>query len=109
MSRKTERSEAYWRDFVLRSGVDADEYAVCSFGDRPAMATELAELVVVGTKRATASLARDYAYGREPLPKVGDYVVVVNGEGAPCCIWRTVEIVVKPLAAVDESFAWDEG
>lgn len=109
MSRKTERSEAYWRDFVLHSGVDADEYAVCSFGDSSAMATELADLVIVGTKRATASLARDYADGREPLPKVGDYVVVVDGEGAPCCIWRTVEIVVKPLDAVDEGFAWDEG
>lgn len=73
------------------------------------MAGELADLVLVGTKRATASLARDYADGHEPLPKVGDYVVVVDGEGTPCCIWRTVQIVVKPLAAVDEGFAWDEG
>jgi uncharacterized protein YhfF len=109
MSRKTERFEAYWREFVLHSGADANEYAVCSFGDSSAMASELADPLVVGIKRATASLTRDYADGREPLPKVGDYVVVVDGEGTPCCIWRTVEIVVKPLAAVDEGFAWDEG
>ena len=57
MSRKTERSKAYWRDIVHHSGTDADEYAVCSFGDSPAMATELSDLVIVGTKRATASLA----------------------------------------------------
>src|SRR5262249_20676091 len=109
MLRKTKLSEAYWRNFVLHSGIDVDDYVVCSFGDSPAMATELANLVVVGTKRATASLRRDYADGRDPLPKIGDYVVVVDGEGAPCCIWRTVEIVVKPLDAVDEGFAWDEG
>jgi uncharacterized protein YhfF len=109
MSRKTAWSDAFWHDFVFHSGIDADDYAVCSFGDSPAMATELADLVIVGTKRATASLARDYADGREPLPKVGDHVVVVDGDGAPCCIWRTVEIVVQPLIAVDEGFAWDEG
>src|SRR5688572_21718107 len=73
MSRKTTWSEAYWREFVLHSGVDANDYAICSFGDSPAMASELADLVLVGTKRATASLARDYADGHEPLPKVGDY------------------------------------
>ena len=58
MSRKTALSDAFWHDFVLHSGIDADDYAVCSFGDSPAMATELANLVIVGTKRATTSLAR---------------------------------------------------
>src|SRR5262249_44719015 len=102
--RQTERSEAYWRDFVLRSGIDAVDYVVCSFGDSPAMATELAHLVIAGIKRATTSLARDYADGSDPSPKLGNYVVVVDGEGASCCIWRTVDIVVKPLDALDEGW-----
>jgi uncharacterized protein YhfF len=72
------------------------------------MATELAALVVAGRKRATCSLARDYQ-APETLPKVGDFVVVVDGNGMPQCIWRTTEIEIKPLNAVDDQFAWDEG
>jgi uncharacterized protein YhfF len=62
-----------------------------------------------GKKRATCSLARDYADVPATLPKVGDFVVVVDGNGIPQCIWKTTEIQIKPLNAVDDRFAWDEG
>ena len=39
------------------AGPDQHNYVVGSFGDTPEMATALAELVIAGTKRATASLA----------------------------------------------------
>jgi uncharacterized protein YhfF len=39
---------------------------------------------------------------------VGDFVVI-DGAGAPRCIWRTTEAAVKPLDAVDARFAWGEG
>ena len=65
--------------------------------DTPAFATESAELILSGSKRATASLDRDYGPGRAPRPAVGDHVVVVDGEGHPRCIWRTTEITVKAL------------
>jgi uncharacterized protein YhfF len=73
------------------------------------MADELADLVVRGPKRATAGLLRDFAVGGEPLPRVGGHVVVVDGKGMPRCIWRTTEVTIKPLIAVDDAFAWDEG
>jgi uncharacterized protein YhfF len=82
---------------------------VVAFGDEPEMSTELAALVVSGGKRATCSLARDYANPPATLPKVGDFVVVVDGQGEPQCIYRTTQIEVKPLIAVDDQFAWDEG
>jgi uncharacterized protein YhfF len=94
---------------------------VGSFGDSPEMATELADLVVAGIKRATASfalraslaasppsLARDYGEG-EPTPRPGDFVIMLDGKGGPRIIWRTTEVTIKPLSQVDEAFAWDEG
>jgi uncharacterized protein YhfF len=108
LPRRTAEIEAFWRGFADHSGA-ADRYAVVAFGDGPAMASELADLVVAGTKRATASLRRDYADGGEPLPRVGDLVLVVDGDGAPRCIWRTTGVDIKPLIAVDDRFAWDEG
>lgn len=110
---KTDATDSFFRAFKADAGVDANDYAVCAFGDSAAMADELLELVLLGIKRATASLARDYAgsggEGREPLPKVGDHVVVIDGRGKPRCVWRTTGIEVKPLIAVDEAFAVDEG
>jgi len=106
---KTVATDAFWQAFARHAGlVDAD-YQVAAFGDGVAMATELAELVVAGTKRATVSLARDYEDGRAPPATVGDFIVVIDGTGAPRCIWRTTEIEIKPLGAVDARFAWDEG
>lgn len=106
---KTSVTNNYWAEFTAASGTTGVDYTVVAFGDTAEMADELAELVLSGTKRATASLARDYVSGDEPMPQVGDFVVIVDGEGAPRCIWRTTEVVVKPLIGVDDAFAWDEG
>ena len=43
------------------------------------------------------------------MPKPGDYVMMLDGEGHPRFIWRTTEARIKPLSQVNEAFAWDEG
>lgn len=106
---KTDDTDAFFRAFKADAKADAERYDVVAFGDSAAMADELLALVLAGIKRATASLARDYGEGRDPLPKVGDIVVVVDGRNKPRCVWRTTEIEVKPLIAVDDAFAFDEG
>lgn len=106
---KTPLTDSYWADFQAASGNPEAGYAVVAFGDSDAMADELAALVVAGRKRATASLLRDYGDDREPLPQAGDFVVVIDSAGHPRCIWRTTQVVVKPLLDADEAFAWDEG
>jgi uncharacterized protein YhfF len=105
---RTPEIEVYWAAFRAAAGIDHDLYVVVQMGDSPELADELLDLMLVGRKRATASLARDFG-GEEPLPMVGDHVVVVDGAGTPRCIWRTTEVTVKPLDEVDDAFAWDEG
>jgi len=105
---RTPEIEAYWTAFRNAAGLDHDHYVVTLMGDSAELASELIDLMLAGGKRATASLARDYE-GEEPLPNVGDHVVVVDGTGAPRCIWRTTEVTIKPLIEVDDAFAWDEG
>ncbi len=106
---RSAESGAFWQAFRRYAGLDHDNYAIGSFGDSPEMATELAHLVIAGTKRATASLALDYGEGREPMPKPGDFVMMLDGAGRPRFIWRTTEVTIKPPTQVDEAFAWDEG
>ncbi len=106
---KTPDTDAFWQTFLAATGSEASDYVVVAFGDSPVMMDELLGLVLAGTKRATASLVRDYPDGGDPFPQVGDHVVVVDSRHTPRCIWRTTEITVRPLVQVDDAFAWDEG
>jgi uncharacterized protein YhfF len=105
-----QRIDRFWDEFVSATGIDGP-YEAWAFGDdsRPELATKLALLVRDGPKRATAGLAAEYEQGNEPLPKVGDMSVILDGSGSPSCVIRTNEVRIKRLGAVDEAFAWDEG
>jgi uncharacterized protein YhfF len=106
---KTTATNDCWTEFITATGNVAADYTVVVFGHTGEMADELVALVLSGRKRATTSLLLEYATGVEPVPQAGDFVVVVDGTGRPRCIWRTTEIIVKPLIDVDDAFAWDEG
>jgi uncharacterized protein YhfF len=54
---RSAETDAFWQAFRRHLGLDHDNYVVGSFGDTPEMATELADLVIAGIKRATASFA----------------------------------------------------
>lgn len=108
-SDETTPVQQYWDSFVAVRGLDAVAHGVWEFGDNRELADELAGLVVAGTKRGTTSLLRTYRESGEPLPKLGDFSVVVDGSETPCCIVRTAFVDVKPLGEVDARFAWDEG
>jgi uncharacterized protein YhfF len=106
---RTAAVRAFWAAYKSAAGLSHDRYTVARPGDTPELARELVELMLAGTKRATASLVRDFETVGEPLPRPGDHVVVVVGAHEPRCIWQTTEVTVKPLIEVDDAFAWDEG
>jgi uncharacterized protein YhfF len=49
---RSPETDAFWQAFRRYAGLDHDNYVVGSFGDSPEMATELADLVIAGIKRA---------------------------------------------------------
>ena len=106
---RTPATEDFWAAYKAAARLMHDRYTVVQMGDSPEMAIELTELMLAGTKRATASLVRDFKTTGEPLPQPGDYVIVVDGAYKPRCIWQTTEVTIKPLIEVDAAFAWDEG
>ncbi len=106
---RTPEVAAFWAAYRAAAGLDHDRYDVVAHGHTPAIADTLAALILAGTKRATASLARDYGPGKAPRPAPGDHVLVVDGSGRPACIWQTTEVTVGPFAGVTDDFAWVEG
>lgn len=80
-----------------------------AFGDNPALADELLALVLDGTKSATCSAKVEFDLDGEPLPKVGERWIVLNGQQIPACIIETASIEITPYNEVDADFAAAEG
>ena len=88
---------------------DAEPPSVEQFGDHPELTDELLDLVLDGTKRATASLVAEFAAEGEPLPRVGSHWIACDSTGRPRAILRSTELRVAVIDQVDEAFASDEG
>jgi uncharacterized protein YhfF len=103
--------EQFWCDFLAADPriPEAMPYQVWYFGNSSAMARELGELVLNGTKTATASLKAINDLEPEKAPIDNGYSVVTSFEGEPLCVLRTTEIRHVPFNEVDSRFAFDEG
>ncbi|WP_200909336.1 MULTISPECIES: ASCH domain-containing protein [unclassified Sphingomonas] len=75
-----------------------------SFGDTPALADVLCELVLCGRKTATCWSAAD---GQQTEP--GRRSIVCDGSGQPRAIVETVSLRLISFNAVSEDFARKEG
>jgi uncharacterized protein YhfF len=78
-----------------------------SFGDSPALADELLQLVLDGQKTATCGSYT--AYQQEKGPVIGDYNVILNGRGEPACVIRTLSLKLIRYCDVSAEMAALEG
>lgn len=102
---------AFWGEFARATG-GADEehiYESVFFGDSEEMANELAELVLQGTKRATAAALWVYEAEGQRLPQLGDLSIVTDWSGKPLCVIETQSVEVVPFREVTAEFAATEG
>ena len=75
-----------------------------AFGDSPALADELLDLVLSGMKTATCSTED------EPnLSTSGERWIVLDGRGHPRCVIESTEVTFRRFGEVDAAFAHDEG
>lgn len=103
--------QAFWSDFLLVTGT-VDEgryYDVCVFGDNKQLADDLANLVLLGIKRATAGSLASYADQGIRTPEAGDLSIVTDWSGQPLCVIETQVVEVVPYNEVTAEFAAVEG
>ena len=106
------QQQEFWTRFKAATGeTAAAPQDISAFGDSPEMADELLELILIGQKRATCSLARWYVGpdADTPLPRTGNLALVLDGKGDPRCVLRITSVEIKPVRETDAQFAWDEG
>jgi uncharacterized protein YhfF len=83
---------------------------VCGFAHPGSdLRRELTDLVLAGTKTATAGLAVEYELEGIPFPAPGVREAVIDADGRFVAIIETTECRVLPMAEVDDAFARDEG
>ena len=75
-----------------------------AFGDSPALADELLELVIKRIKTATCSTEDE---PNTSMP--GERWVVLDGRGEPRCVIESTEVTYRKFMEVDAAFAHDEG
>ncbi len=88
-----------------RSGLTG-KYEAWSFGEAP---DKLADLVVRGIKTATCSAYDLYRINGEPLPKAGDYSIILDSKNEAVCIIKTLRVYVTEFDGVSEEQAFKEG
>ncbi|WP_404380931.1 ASCH domain-containing protein [Knoellia locipacati] len=80
-----------------------------SFGASESQADELLDLVLAGTKTATASALWDYEADDEKVPEKGELSIVLDGSGMPRALIETTDVEVVPFDQVGEEHARLEG
>lgn len=102
---------AFWSGFLETCGRPEQTPLadVFHFADNEADATELAALVLAGTKVGTASLVWMYDARGDAVPAAGDLCIVTAWTGAPLCILETTQVTVAPFEEVTATFAASEG
>lgn len=102
---------SFWKEFQGAVGYDASErfYEAFHFDDNESDANELAKLVLLGTKRATASLQWSFEAAEKPVPKPSVLSVVTNWQTEPQCVIETTRVAIVPFDEVTERFAATEG
>ena len=101
------RIEEFWNDFCEENQMKDIKYnEAFQFG---ASADWLADLVVEEKKTATTSGFVFYELEKEPLPQVGGYDIVLNGQDEPVAVIQNESVEVVPMNEVTEEFALAEG
>ncbi len=97
--------ETYWEEKSESAPIDASVSA-WAFGADP---DHLLDLVLRGKKTATCSGHLFYEKEQEPLPKAGQYAVILDSHDEPKAIIEITHVDVMPMNEVPESFAQAEG
>jgi uncharacterized protein YhfF len=82
---------------------------VVRFVENGLNADQTAKLVTKGRKRATSCSLLGLQFRKEPLPHVGDFLVITDWEGNAKCIVKITAVRLRPFFNVTEDYARSEG
>lgn len=100
------KASELWDAFAKENNLTNCCYEAWAFGIDPDL---LAHLVITGEKTASTSACPLYKLDNEPLPKTGEYSVILDSHENAVCIIQTTNVSVVPFRAVTADHAFKEG
>ena len=102
-----EKVKQFWYNFCLKHNLAIDTKVVAwAFGSNKEDADKLAKLVDKGIKTATTS---EYVSSDEDMPKVGDWNIILDGQGKPVCVVQDKVVEIIPYNQISAEHAYHEG
>ncbi len=103
--------EAFWQAALaaVPELIEARGYVVKRFGNNPAMANQLLDLVASGQKTGTFALLTEFQDRGVPAPAAGDQVIVTDGEGHPGCLYVIDHTEILPFDDITDRHVACEG
>ena len=95
-----------WAAYKTVNPEAGEDYEPWAYGADP---DTLAELTRTGIKTATASAGVWYEGGGEPMPKAGEYNVILNSRDEAVCVTHTTRVYTMPFCEVTAGHAYKEG
>lgn len=107
----TEEQRSFWQDYLNYSGAEVEEPVaiIAEMAGNAAIADQLLSLYLEGKKTAASGLVADYQHEGDPLPAIGDYWLILDSQGQPRCLVRTIAVETFAFADVPERVARAEG
>jgi len=99
----------FWDAVKEQTGIEGDLQDAWGFGDVPELTDRLLALVLSGRKRASCNLLRETELEGWPGTQVGAYNVILDGDGHPRAVIRTVSVQVCTFRDVTAEHAYREG
>jgi uncharacterized protein YhfF len=106
----TELAQKYFDTYVegLSTPILSSNVSANMAGNKE-IADHLLSLYLRGKKTAGSGLVRDYKKAGDPLPQIGDLWVVLDSNGVPNCILKTIRVEINKFKDVPEEVAFAEG
>ena len=103
---------AFWNDYLKRTSPSRrvrTPFIEAAFAGNRKVTDRLIRLYLRGRKIAGSSLVRDFKAAGDPLPRVGNYWIILDSKERPRCLVRTIRIEINRFANIPKRVVLAEG
>ncbi len=112
MKKLRAREQSFWNDYLAKLPPNrrrGKQFVEASFAGRREGTDALIHLYRLGKKTAGSSLIKDFEFEGDPLPKVGNYWIMLDSHECPQLIAKTIRIEINSFGKIPKAIAHAEG